>query len=325
MRRWGLRTILVILGGASPGCIEYFPGANGEPNGEPNPRPSTTQAQVVDRFLQETLPEVDVLYVVDNSPSMAEEQQLLADNFPLFLSVLEEANVNYHVGVISTDMGDTAHQGRLRQYSGRRYLDVDTENPATAFGAMAVLGAEGSADERGRDAIYQALTQHVDGYNHGFYRQSAALVIVPISDEDDHSVDVSIGEFIAWGEGMKSQPGWFRVSSIVSAAPVCATAAEVGTNYLALTNAFPGTISSVCSDRWDQLMVDLALDTAGLRSEFFLSQIPNVQTLEVQVNLDGVSMVFEPSEWSYDSARNSIAFIEFLPEEGAEILIAYES
>ena len=52
--------------------------------------------------------DVDVLFVIDNSGSMGEEQGLLAANFPAFIEVLEAEDVkaNYRIGVTTTDNGN---------------------------------------------------------------------------------------------------------------------------------------------------------------------------------------------------------------------------
>ena len=52
--------------------------------------------------------DVDVLFVIDNSGSMAEEQALLSANFASFINVLEDEKVraNYRIGVTTTDAGN---------------------------------------------------------------------------------------------------------------------------------------------------------------------------------------------------------------------------
>jgi hypothetical protein len=52
-----------------------------------------------------TKPRLDVLFVVDNSGSMEQEQQALAAAFPAFIAELRDANADLRIGVISTDMG----------------------------------------------------------------------------------------------------------------------------------------------------------------------------------------------------------------------------
>ncbi len=52
--------------------------------------------------------DVDVLFVIDNSGSMAEEQALLSKNFASFIGVLEAEDVsaNYRLGITTTDAGN---------------------------------------------------------------------------------------------------------------------------------------------------------------------------------------------------------------------------
>jgi hypothetical protein len=52
--------------------------------------------------------DVDILFVIDNSGSMAEEQALLSANFGSFINVLEQDTVraNYRIGVTTTDAGN---------------------------------------------------------------------------------------------------------------------------------------------------------------------------------------------------------------------------
>ena len=52
--------------------------------------------------------DVDILFVIDNSGSMAEEQALLSANFAAFIDVLEQDDVkaNYRIGVTTTDSGN---------------------------------------------------------------------------------------------------------------------------------------------------------------------------------------------------------------------------
>ena len=47
--------------------------------------------------------QVDILFVVDNSFSMAEEQAGLDENFSLFLEQLINANADFRLGVVSTE------------------------------------------------------------------------------------------------------------------------------------------------------------------------------------------------------------------------------
>ncbi len=67
-----------------------------------------------DVFLQETRNVVDILLVVDNSCSMIDEQEKLADNFQSFIDAFAGVDVDYQIGVVTTDQEQEHHSGRLR-------------------------------------------------------------------------------------------------------------------------------------------------------------------------------------------------------------------
>lgn len=74
--------------------------------------------------------DVDILFVIDNSGSMSEEQESLSRDFAAFLGVLEQEGVeaNYRLGVTTTDDGnpvgacDSPEAGSLRLTSCRSRL-----------------------------------------------------------------------------------------------------------------------------------------------------------------------------------------------------------
>lgn len=52
--------------------------------------------------------DLDILFVIDNSDSMGEEQASLAANFPAFIDKLQNIEgglPNVHIGVVTTDVG----------------------------------------------------------------------------------------------------------------------------------------------------------------------------------------------------------------------------
>jgi len=168
--------------------------------------------------------DLDVLFVVDNSPSMIEEQQSLARNFPRIidsLATLDGGVPNLHVGVVTSDMGTTGSlapdlpappigvgagscagrggDGMLVQgaaVSDRFITDVHSADGTRAvnysgalgdaFGALALVGADGCGFEQHLRAMRRALDGNAT--NAGFLRPTANLAVVIIGDEDDCSV-----------------------------------------------------------------------------------------------------------------------------------------
>lgn len=60
--------------------------------------------------------DIDILFVIDNSPSMAPKQKVLAAAIPQFISAIDSTGADYHVGIVTTDLGfnvpDGTHTGR---------------------------------------------------------------------------------------------------------------------------------------------------------------------------------------------------------------------
>lgn len=309
--------------------------------GVPNP-PNLATPVKEDVIVQITTPEVDILWVIDNSGSMSEEQQKLKDNFGEFIKFFVDSGLDWHIGVTSTDTD--ADRGRLQGTGGLRYMTGDTPNPVETFRQMATLGTNGSSDERGRRAAHMALTDpNLSGYNAGFYRDSASLHLVVISDELDSSGnDPTSNEFINFLNSLKEDPEMVTFSSIVGPEAGCATS-DSGRDYLRVTEAVGGISESICRDDWSQVLEQLGLQAAGLKREYFLSEVPVDGTLEVWVEQDGfvydgvdVALLEDGSDigdhcrtntcfsFAYDAYRNSILMEDFVPNPLAKIHVRYE-
>src|SRR5688500_10426668 len=56
-------------------------------------------------------PNLDILFVIDNSPYMIEQQASLAANFTRMIDVLDQLDgdlPNLHIGVVTSDVGTTS-------------------------------------------------------------------------------------------------------------------------------------------------------------------------------------------------------------------------
>jgi len=158
---------------------------------------------------EEGCQKVDFVFVVDSSPSMADEQDNLLASFPGFISEIEDTlQVNdFHVMVV--DAGElsgggcegTLGAGQVSNHNGQdcglmagqRYATAATPDLAGAFSCMANRGDEGPANERTMDALLQGLGLQslVGGCNEGFLRDDALLVVTLITDEEDNPGDGS--------------------------------------------------------------------------------------------------------------------------------------
>jgi hypothetical protein len=312
------------------GCQDYNLKGGDDVQGKYNPPDLGAEVQV-DRITQVTVPAVDVLWVVDNSGSMEEEQRALRDNFGSFMQYFTDSGMDYHVGVVSTDMDNGQERGKLIVDSSRtsRYIDssLGADAALESFADRALLGINGSGTERGKDAALTALTTERYATNDGFYRDDASLSIVVISDERDYS-DVSVNEFVNWIRTLKTDEDYtVSFSSIVGPdRDTCGTAAERGTGYLEVTSQVGGITWPICTDDWSEVLTELGLRAAGLKQEFFLSRLPVEATLSVSVKEpDGTETPYAvDTDWTYSRARNSITFSDFTPTPLSVVRMEYE-
>lgn len=308
------------------GCQEYTIDEGAPPAGEANPAELENPTNV-DRIVQVTTPSVDVLWVVDNSGSMDAEQTQLADNFPVFMPYFLGSGLDYHIGVTSTDMKNNGENGRLvAADNGDTWIDVDSNNPEAMFIQMARLGIGGSPTEKGRFAAFKALETHKNGANQGFLRddRGAGIHTIVVSDEPDltQADDITKAEFIEWMNDLRpDNPELTTFSSIVNP-PGGGIARPSGIDYLEITDGVGGIKWDIGSDNWISVLEQLAIQAAGLKREYFLSQLPVDSTIEVQVQApDGD--VITGQDWEYSVQRNSIMFETFVPEPLSQVLIQY--
>jgi hypothetical protein len=258
---------------------------------------------------------------------MEEEQVLLTSNFPVFLEWFRGSGLDFHIGVVSTDMNDPLQSGRLRSVNGQRWVHETTESPDAIFAAMANMGTDGHWIERGRAAAFTAVELMHESENEGFLREEAGLHLTVVSDEDDESEGspVSRQEFVDYLVTARPTRQMVSFSSIVGPATGCATALEPGSDYLAVTSAVGGVAWSICDEAWDGVLDRLGFVAAGLQNEFFLSQLPVPGTITVDTETGGVVRSFvEGVDWSYDEQRNSVQFLEYLPQPKEIVTIRYQ-
>lgn len=162
---------------------------------------------------------MDILFVIDDSGSMGEEQENLANNFPLFINVLDNykasknESLTYRIGVTTASatrnfktktLGMVLPGGSSEGLDGKLvgqtscglqkpWIDGPAPNVVDDFSCVALVGNEGDGTEMPFAAMEGALEDmSMPGSpNEGFYRkdENSLLVVVLITDEDDCSIE----------------------------------------------------------------------------------------------------------------------------------------
>ncbi len=164
--------------------------------------------------------DLDILFVIDNSHSMQQEQDSLAANFPQFIELLQTIEgglPNVHIGVVSTNVGANTAIANCEAPNGDNgnlqvtprvmgctppgpdpfIIDVENIDPmmpretnytgtlAETFSCIALLGTQGCGFEQPLESMMRALNNNPN--NEGFLRPNAFLAVIFIADEDDCS------------------------------------------------------------------------------------------------------------------------------------------
>jgi hypothetical protein len=186
-------------------CAAALWACTGHPLQAPDPQP---EIQTDLPFSVSPENKLDVIFLVDNSRSMAQEQASLARNFPLFMRELQNlGQLDLQLAVISSDVGagginqdncrETGHSGIFRTGDncglapGATFLAVGRDGSrnftgelADVFGCVATLGTGGCGYEHQLQSLRTALYRPEQM---NFLRPDAHLAIVLITDEDDCS------------------------------------------------------------------------------------------------------------------------------------------
>jgi hypothetical protein len=263
-------------------------------------------------FVQEEISDVDILFVVDNSGSMAGNQSQLAQNIETFMNVFITSGIHYNIGFITTD--DATALGPV--------VDPTSSDPVTEIqNIIDNIGTMGSPTEKGIEYAYEAMQSGNDfGPGSAFWRYDAKLIVIFISDEDDFG-NVTPSTLSSYMVAVKGNADYAIAHAVAGDYPGGCSAnggATEGYQYYTLVNLLGGTFLSICQDDWGTPLETLANDSI-LKSKFTLQNNPIEETITVKV--DGAE---QSTGWYYDSSTNSVVFDQNnVPQANSIVYISY--
>ncbi|MBX5480931.1 MAG: VWA domain-containing protein [Myxococcaceae bacterium] len=291
--------------------------------------PLAIAATQVDVFRQ-TDGVVDILWVIDDSGSMKNQRATLSGNFKRFIDELLALQVDFHIGVISTNAND---RGELRGTT--KIITKNTPDPQKVFVENTTFPDSRTRWEQGLRMMQIALTPPViNEANQGFLRPNAALAVIAVSDEDDSSYGdpAYYARFLRGVKG-KGNENLTSFSVIGGTTPngcyppgeqiYYGGLAEPAFRYAAVATKTGGVVGSICDASFEDTLVRIAQALNTLRRTFPLSLVPDAATLTVTVN--GVKIPRDVvNGWQYRPDTQSIAFLgNYVPPPGAQIRIEY--
>ncbi len=289
--------------------------------------------------------QIDILWVIDNSGSMATSQQNLANNFPSFIQKFLEKNYDFKMAITGTDAWTSNALAKFRDGNGSTtstgifVLDALTPLLQSVFVTNALLGVNGTGDER----MFQSMEASLDSpLNAGFLRPGSFLSVITITDEDDFSNSTvnhlenqysspllySIQHYVDYMASVTgSTPAQkrFNFNSIAINDTNCLNqlfngAQKIGQRVGALADATGGIKANLCGQFANELTL-ISDRIIQLSTQFYLNRLPIPSTIEVIV--DGVIMA--AANWTCDATSNSILFASSAtPAQGSSIRVKFD-
>ncbi len=264
---------------------------------------------------------IDVLFVIDNSCSMADDQAALAANSQSFFRTFLAHQSDFHLGVVSTDTTDRADRGHLVA----PFITAQTPNVQAAFQNMVELGSDGSGIEKALLSAWSALHEPMlSRGNAGFIRPQADLAIVFLGDEDDQST-TSTGLFELDLRKLKGPEPDITVAGILGLVPPprCDLATIERWRIAAFVDEFERDgLRAYCTDDYASTLERISGHIVEARCSIDLTRQLDL-TRPFHVSIDG-----QRSAWSFEAPTTNAPFgrltLNPCPQSGGQVAIAYD-
>lgn len=279
---------------------------------------------------------VDVLFVVDDSCSMLEEQVRLKEAIDELLVGLDVTGADYQIAVTAAEE-ESRSPGWPRQCPPHPYVIADEyADPATrehALGCAVRIGNSNHDRQAALGAATKALHRSVDPAASvnplpGFLRPEADLAVVVVSDEEDQSKasNNAVRDFL-WSVKGSYRPDRVAVHALAgdpSSACMDDPWLTPSERYRAITRETGGTFQDICTTDFVPLLDNLRASIFEPKHRFDLSRRPDPASLQVFV--DGTPIPVDGTDgYLFDTNTNAVILNgSARPSPGVAITILYD-
>ncbi|MGM0596192.1 MAG: hypothetical protein ACQES9_04065 [Myxococcota bacterium] len=296
-----------------------------------------------------TVPVADIIWVIDESGSMYEEQSSVAANAVDFFNRAISYGLDFRMGVVGVGEAQGGHFCTDQEQADDYFL---TPSDLSKFQAC-VMEPYGSypsegASEYGITSGYNAIINHLprQSDNMAKIRPDAALVVLYVSDEraqelkDDCGGSESggmdnydpncmwnvIGPTVSILEGDEDTGSVGKAHAIIGPPPDgCDSANQVGQGYLDVVQYMGGQVGSVCQSDLGPTLQIIIEDIVASSSPVRLHHVPI--SLSLAASKDGEALERSRSNgFDYRASANALVFIgqTFDPNNPSEVIVSYQ-
>ena len=259
-------------------------------------------SQNEEKIVTESVKKADIIWVIDNSGSMRNDQRRLANNFSLFIEDFAKKDIDFKMAIITTDSRSNKDtENRLNSAELKR----NKSDFISYFKSKIQVGVSGSQHEKAFKYTKLFLEN-----NTTWSRSGSLLIFIFVSDEEEggdspihaNSPVQNYTNAFATSKGGLENIRAFSICEITS----CNRFEEISRSTGGLTRYIDGDFANISKEFGESIVRDLT----NLKKVFKLNITPtNPDGLRVEVN--GSSVPKDDtgtSGWRYDISTNSIRF-----------------
>jgi len=261
----------------------------------------------------DVIPAVDILWVIDNSGSMAPYQQAVIQNTQLFMqNFTGNTRLTWKMGLISTDESQQPFLG----FTPTTLLNANTPNPVATFQAAVGLETTNGSDiEKTYGPVLNVLAA-----NPSFHTPGAYFAMVVVTDEEEQTTTGSLSLPLPTSKFLNQLGTLVGGKNKIVTYGVFETEEKCGQNgFLYATSRWKQLIDqthgkkfSLCDPQFGQVLSDLGTDLiqtiSTLHPVITLESHPIPSTIQVRYNNILLKSGFfeDGGQWVYDPVENII-------------------
>ena len=272
------------------------------------------------------------LWVVDNTATMGTHRQNIANQIGSFVDTFLQKQMDFNMAITTMDMRfSKGAEGSL--IGAPKVLSSASASVKDQFKANMNMPSSDSTQEQGLAAMKAALSPDLlTSLNKGFLRTDAVLVVIFMTDENDHSSGDS-ASYVTFLNNLKPNfkygaRGWVaNTIGVIDSDGACKTGSqspEVAERYLSLTKTSGGVAQDICASDLSSALKNIQTRIAQMVTEYQLDREPIESTIVVTV--DGVVLKNDLNNgWTYLADGMLIVFHGTgIPKANSSVRVDYQ-
>lgn len=279
------------------------------------PEDTAPPCPYVDSFTQPEQNPIDVVFVIDTSPSINDDIDTLTDNFTAMYTLfppqgdwllgMTTTNVETATMATSEALGPTSTASDLLAL----YDSFPKDDPSLQI------------PEQG----FASFESYIDAAT--WTRDDAELLVIFFSDEDDQSyAGMTDSDAVAYFEprlaGLRDAVSVASIVNFPEGVSCNAYDWMTGTRYIELTQDLGGTLLDICFEDWTSSVADVSTSAVDVYTRFHLTYTALSDTIIVRE--DG-ELLERDGNWFYTQPNNTVYFSpSAIPKGGTFVEIGYD-